>query len=216
LKLLKSHWLIAALVVTGHCLGLGVMLTQADTTPPKPVEPPTMVGLLLPPAPEQVTKPKPLPKPEPKPEPAKPKKRQPPKAKPLPKAPPSEKAIQAPAPEPEVAKPVKAAPAKTAPPAAPAVQPPSAQAQGLQNRAPKYPQLSRKKKEQGTVLLKLLVKADGTVGTISVLKSSGFSRLDQAALQAVKHWRFVPAKQQGQSIDFWYEMPMTFALNQPG
>lgn len=218
MKLLKSHWLIAALVVTGHCLGLGVMLTQAETTPPKPVEPPTMVGLLLPPAPEQVTKPqpKPLPKPEPKPEPAKPKKRQPPKAKPLPKAPPSEKAIQAPAPEPEVAKPVKAAPAKTAPPAAPAVQPPSAQAQGLQNRAPKYPQLSRKKKEQGTVLLKLLVKADGTVGTISVLKSSGFSRLDQAALQAVKHWRFVPAKQQGQSIDFWYEMPMTFALNQPG
>jgi len=175
-----------------------------------------MVGLLLPPAPEQVIKPKPLPKPEPKPEPAKPKKRQPPKAKPLPKAPPSEKAIQAPAPEPEVVKPVKAAPAKTAPPAEPAVQPPSAQAQGLQNRAPKYPQLSRKKKEQGTVLLKLLVKADGTVGTISVLKSSGFSRLDQAALQAVKHWRFVPAKQQGQSIDFWYEMPMTFALNQPG
>lgn len=218
MKLFKSHWLIAALVVTGHCLGLGVMLTQASTTPPKPVEPPTMVGLLLPPAPEKVEtpKPKPQPKPEPKPEPAKPKKRQPPKAKPLPKAPPSEKAIQAPAPEPEVAKPVKTAPAKTAPKAAPAVQPPSAQAQGLQNRAPKYPQLSRKKKEQGTVLLKLLVKADGTVGTISVLKSSGFSRLDQAALQAVKHWRFVPAKQQGQSIDFWYEMPMTFALNQPG
>ena len=218
MKLLKSHWLIAALVVTGHCLGLGVMLTQASTTPPKPVEPPTMVGLLLPPAPEKVEtpKPKPQPKPEPKPEPAKPKKRHPPKAKPLPKAPPSEKAIQAPAPEPEVAKPVKTAPAKTAPKAAHAVQPPSAQAQGLQNRAPKYPQLSRKKKEQGTVLLKLLVKADGTVGNISVLKSSGFSRLDQAALQAVKHWRFVPAKQQGQSIDFWYEMPMTFALNQPG
>ncbi|WP_306519965.1 energy transducer TonB [Rheinheimera sp.] len=218
MKLFKSHWLIAVLVVAGHCLGLGVMLTQADTTTPKPVAPPTMVGLLLPPAPEQVVKqqPKQQPKPLPKPEPAKPKKRQPPKAKPLPKAPPSERAIQAPAPEPEVAKPVKTAPAKTAPQAAPAVQPPSAQAQGLQNRAPRYPQLSRKKKEQGTVLLKLLVKADGTVGNISVLKSSGFSRLDQAALQAVKHWRFVPAKQQGQSIDFWYEMPMTFALNQPG
>lgn len=218
MKLLKSHWLITALVVAGHCLGLGVMLTQADTTPPKPVEPPTMVGLLLPPAPEQLVKqpPKPLPKPEPKSEPAKPKKRQPPKAKPLPKAPPSEKAIQTPVAEPEVAKPVKTAPAKAAPKAAPAVQPPSAEAQGLQNRAPKYPQLSRKKKEQGTVLLKLLVKADGTVSNISVAKSSGFSRLDQAALQAVKHWRFVPAKQQGKAIDFWYEMPMTFALNQPG
>lgn len=218
MKLLKSHWLITALVIAGHSLGLGVMLTRADTTPPKPVEPPTMVGLLLPPAPEQPVKqqPKPLPKPEPKPEPAKPKKRQPPKAKPLPKAPPSEKAIQTPAPEPEIAKPVKTAPAKTAPKAAPAVQPPSAEAQGLQNRAPKYPQLSRKKKEQGTVLLKLLVKADGTVGNVNVLKSSGFSRLDQAALQAVKHWRFVPAKQQGKAIDFWYEMPMTFALNQPG
>lgn len=220
MKLFKSHWLITALVVAGHCLGLGVMLTQADTTIPKPVEPPTMVGLLLPPAPEQVVKqqPKQQPKqlPKPKPEPAKPKKRQPPKATPLPKAPPSERAIQAPVAEPELTKPVKTTPAKTAPQAAPAVQPPSAQAQGLQNRAPKYPQLSRKKKEQGTVLLKLLVKADGTVGTISVLKSSGFSRLDQAALQAVKHWRFVPAKQQGQSIDFWYEMPMTFALNQPG
>lgn len=216
MKLFKSHWLIAALVVTGHCLGLGVMLTQADTTTPKLLEPPTMVGLLLPP--EQLVTPQPMPehKPEPKPEPAKPKKRQRPKAKPLPKAPPSERAVQEPVQQPEVAKPVKTKPTKVAPTAAPAVQPPSAQAQGLQNRAPKYPQLSRKKKEQGTVLLKLLVKTDGTVGTISVLKSSGYSRLDQAALQAVKHWRFVPAKQQGQSIDFWYEMPITFALNQSG
>lgn len=63
------------------------------------------------------------------------------------------------------------------------------------------------------MLLKLLVKADGSVGSISVLKSSGFSRLDQAALQAVKHWRFTPATQQGKNIDYWYEMPMTFALN---
>lgn len=218
LKLLKSHLLITTMVIAGHCLGLGVMLTQADTTPPKPVEPPTIVGVLLPPAPEQVIKPqpKPEPKPLPKPEPVKPKKRQPPKAKPLPKAPPSERAVQAPVSEPEVVKPVKTAPAKAKPAAAPAIQPPSAEAQGLQNRAPKYPQLSRKKKEQGTVLLKLLVKADGTVGNINVAKSSGFSRLDQAALQAVKHWRFVPAKQQGKAIDFWYEMPMTFELNQQG
>jgi protein TonB len=138
------------------------------------------------------------------------------KPKPLPKAPPSERAVQAPpepppvktvakTPAPTASKPVKAQPAP--------VQPPSAAAKGLQNGAPVYPQMSRKKKEQGTVWLLLEVKADGTVGDISIKQSSGFSRLDQAARQAVKKWQFEPARQNGKAIDFWYEMPVNFSLN---
>jgi protein TonB len=107
----------------------------------------------------------------------------------------------------------KTAPAKAAP-SAPAIQPPSAEAQGLNNKAPLYPQLSRKKKEQGTVLLLILVKADGTVSEIKLKTSSGFTRLDQAARQAVKRWQFQPALKEGQPIDFWYELPLKFSLNQ--
>jgi protein TonB len=132
----------------------------------------------------------------------------------LPKAPPSDKAVSSPplTPAPAPVRPTKAAPAKTAPTAL-AVQPPSAQAQGLNNQAPLYPQLSRKKKEQGTVLLLILVKADGTVGEIKLHRSSGYPRLDQAAKQAVKRWQFQPALQQGKSIDFWYQLPLKFSLH---
>ncbi|MCT6699801.1 energy transducer TonB [Rheinheimera sp. 4Y26] len=220
-----SQLLIMTLVVAGHLLGLGVMFSQAETTPPAAKPAAVMVAALLPPAsqakpaaqvkPKQATpepKPKAMPKTAPKKIPAKTPAKTVTKtaaktpAKPVNTTTPSERAISTM---------VHHTAAKIASntPASNAIAPPSADAKASQNRAPVYPTLSRKKKEQGTVLLKLLVKADGTVGSISVMQSSGFSRLDQAALQAVKHWRFTPATQQGKNIDYWYEMPMNFALN---
>lgn len=212
----RHHLVILCLVIAVHLTGLAVAM--AVSTPPvaEPVPPPTIMAVLLStpkaePAPQPVKiKPvepvKPVVKVRPKPVP---------KPKPLPKAPPSERAVQAP-PEPAVKTVTKkTAPAATQPvKAQPApVLPPSAEAKGLQNPAPVYPQMSRKKKEQGTVWLLLEVKADGTVGDISIKQSSGFSRLDQAARQAVKKWQFEPAKQNGKAIDFWYEMPVNFSLN---
>ncbi len=95
-----------------------------------------------------------------------------------------------------------------------ALQLPSTAATSAQNQAPLYPKISRKRKEQGTVLLLLLVSKLGKVESIQIKRSSGFSRLDQAALQAVKQWRFTAASQNGQAIDYWYEMPINFSLNQ--
>jgi protein TonB len=111
-------------------------------------------------------------------------------------------------PPPTVAAATKAIPAPT-----PTVQLPLSDAAGLNNKPPMYPKMSRKLKEQGRVILLLLVKADGTVAEVRIQRSSGFGRLDQAALHAVKRWTFIPAKQQGKAIDYWYEMPLNFTLN---
>lgn len=213
---------VLCLVLACHLAALALTFAHSNEPMPEPevVTPPTIVGIMLAPPPVAQPRLKPKPLPEPKPQPKQQPKPTPaplPKAlsKPLPKAPPSEKAVSAPQVQPASTpvKKTKTAPTKTVP-AEPAIQPPSAEAQGLNNKAPLYPQLSRKKKEQGTVLLLILVKADGTVGEIQLKTSSGYARLDQAARQAVKRWRFQPALKEGQPIDFWYELPLKFSLKQ--
>jgi len=72
--------------------------------------------------------------------------------------------------------------------------------------------MSKRLNEQGTVILRVLVKSDGTAGHIEVKSSSGFPRLDQAAIDAVKKWRFNPATSDGKSIEEWYQVPIPFKL----
>lgn len=67
-------------------------------------------------------------------------------------------------------------------------------------KPPKYPFDSRKKKEQGTVLLTVLLDAAGAVSEISVSRSSGHDRLDKAALDAVRRWRWSPTVRNGQAV----------------
>ncbi|PCK33700.1 TonB family protein [Pseudoalteromonas piscicida] len=86
-------------------------------------------------------------------------------------------------------------------------------ANALSNPDPIYPRLSRKFKEQGTVLLKIYIEADGSVSEIEIHESSGHSRLDQSARATVKHWQYQPATQDGQAIGYWYLQPVNFALN---
>ncbi len=83
----------------------------------------------------------------------------------------------------------------------------------LNNPAPAYPQLSRRLKEQGTVLLEILILPDGTVGEVRVKESSGFKRLDETAVKAVKRWRYTPARRGNVPIEFWYLQPVDFSLN---
>ena len=64
--------------------------------------------------------------------------------------------------------------------------------------------------EQGTVLLTVLVKSDGTASDVEVKSSSGFPRLDRAAIEAVKTWRFNPATVDGKPVDKSYDVPVTF------
>lgn len=161
------------------------MAEPEEAPPPEPTPPPP---------PEKKTEPKPTPKPPPK-------------------APPSERAVKAPEPEPPppIEKPAEPKPAEPTPPAA--VIPPRADAGQLSNPAPVYPSLSRRLREEGTVVLDILIKADGTVGEIKIKTSSGFKRLDDTAMKAVKHWRYQPATRAGQAIDFWYEQPVEFDLH---
>lgn len=91
--------------------------------------------------------------------------------------------------------------------------PPRSDASGLNNSSPTYPAMSRRLAEQGKVLLDVLILANGTVGEIKLKQSSGFKRLDDAALQTVKQWRFQPAKRGNQAIDYWYVQPISFSLD---
>ncbi|WP_311270704.1 energy transducer TonB [Sphingobium sp. WCS2017Hpa-17] len=92
-------------------------------------------------------------------------------------------------------------PAPAAPAAAPSiVQGGDLGAQMVAGKPPRYPVESRRKHEQGTVLLSLIVGLDGAVESINVAQSSGSSRLDNAARDAVKGWRWKPILRSGQPV----------------
>jgi protein TonB len=93
-----------------------------------------------------------------------------------------------------------------------AYQSPSFNAAYLRNPAPVYPSISRRLGEQGRVLLNVQVLADGTAGSVALKNGSGSSRLDQAALEAVKKWRFISAKQGEKPVDAWVVVPVSFSL----
>lgn len=93
------------------------------------------------------------------------------------------------------------------------VVPPRADAAHLNNPVPAYPSASRRFGEQGRVLLDVFILADGSVGEIRLKRTSGFARLDEAALDAVRRWRFVPARHGDQPIALWHVQPITFSLD---
>ncbi|RIX48554.1 MAG: energy transducer TonB [Rhodocyclales bacterium GT-UBC] len=113
-------------------------------------------------------------------------------------------APQPPAPPPQ---PVATAPAPAAPVTAARFD-----ADYLHNPKPAYPPISRRSGEEGKVLLKVRVSPQGTALDVAVSKSSGFARLDNAALEAVNRWRFVPAKRGDEAIESSVIVPITFAL----
>ncbi len=75
---------------------------------------------------------------------------------------------------------------------------------------PVYPALSKRLREEGTVLLRVNLDAQGIVLDITVEKSSRFQRLDQAALEAVRQWRFIPAKRGQAAIPSNALVPIEF------
>jgi len=108
-------------------------------------------------------------------------------------------------------------PAPPAPAPAPVVTAPSktevsTASYSASNQKPTYPNMSKRLGEQGTVVLRVLVKADGSAGEVEVKSSSSYPRLDQAAVEAVKTWRFNSAKIDGKAIDEWYQVPIPFKL----
>ena len=77
---------------------------------------------------------------------------------------------------------------------------------------PEYPKGARQRGEQGDVTLEIRVNAEGGVDGASVVRSSGFSDLDEAALKAVKAARFVAAKADGCPVPSVARLNLTFRL----
>jgi protein TonB len=91
-------------------------------------------------------------------------------------------------------------------------QSPNFNAAYLNNPAPNYPSVSRRLGEQGLVLLLVQVMTDGTAGSVALKTGSGSIRLDQAALEAVKKWQFIPAKRGDQPVSASVVVPVRFSL----
>lgn len=106
------------------------------------------------------------------------------------------------------------------PPAAPAPSSPAPAARtsvsvatyAASNRKPPYPRLSRLNDEQGTVVLRVLVKADGTAGNVEIKTSSGYPLLDESARSTVQTWNFIPATVDGKPVAEWYQVAIPFTL----
>jgi protein TonB len=175
---------------------------KVETPPPAPVEPvdepePVLTQQVAPPPPPPIPKEKP--KPQPKPQPTKV-----PVAQSTPTTEAKTESLAQPSPV-----------AASAPPASvPVEQKPlvRAEADYLNNPKPSYPRLSKRMGEQGEVRLRVLVAVDGRVASVQLSRSSGFERLDEAALDSVKQWRFKPATQGGEPLETWVEVPVKFVL----
>ena len=107
---------------------------------------------------------------------------------------------------------VATAPLAPATPAPLKLELPSSDADYLQNARPAYPAMSKRLGEQGKVLVRVLIGVDGTARQAEVQKSSGFDRLDQAALATVQRWRYVPGKRGGVAEAMWFTVPIVFVL----
>lgn len=91
---------------------------------------------------------------------------------------------------------------------------PDYKASYLNNPPPAYPLAARRMGMQGRVLLHVEVLASGASGQVAVQQSSGYAMLDNAALQAVRSWRFQPATQAGRAVDKWFMIPVQFSLKE--
>ncbi|RJF98419.1 energy transducer TonB [Noviherbaspirillum saxi] len=215
------------LITVTHIAAIWLMMTglRPDLTPPSPL--PAVMVEMLPaerPVNKQVIEPRPQP---PKETPQTQPKREPPKPqvkKSAPKTTTSDTALTAPKPEAQPAQqaPV-AAPESSSPPVsqtlapAPAqpapVTPPRFNAAYLNNPAPVYPAMLRRAGEEGKVVLRVFVTAEGNAGEVQVFRPSSSPLFDEAALAAVRRWRFVPARRGDTAISEWVQVPIDFKLN---
>ena len=118
--------------------------------------------------------------------------------------------VTAPTPPAPIAAPVSTATAPVAAP--PKVELPSSDADYLQNPRPVYPPLSKRLGEQGQVVYSVLIGVDGLPQSARLVQSSGFDRLDQAALSAVMRCRYTPVKRNGVATAMSFNVPINWVL----
>jgi protein TonB len=178
---------------------------------------------------EVLTPQQPVPPPPPEPKPvkptAKPAQTPPPQSRPEPQVTPATAPVDAPvlaavanappspsAPVGVAAPAVVAQPAAAAVTAAPRVELPSSDAEYLHNPKPEYPRQSRQRNEQGKVIVNVFIGVDGLPQKAEVKVSSGFERLDAAALATVRSWRYVPGKRGNVPEAMWFAVPINFVM----
>lgn len=210
-------------VVLTHVLGIYYLATQnlEKITPIKPAQP-MQVSLIAPPAPEPelvpiIEPPKPVVQPKPK------LKKVVEKIRPL--EVPAERMVEATTvevkettPEPVPAPVQEAVEVKAPPKAEPVVveekiEPPKFGVAYLQNPEPEYPRMSKRLSEEGRVLLHVLVDTQGNPSEVTLKKTSGHERLDEAAIAAVKTWRFIPATKNKVALSAYVDVPVKFSLH---
>ncbi len=91
---------------------------------------------------------------------------------------------------------------------------PDFQAVYLNNPTPSYPMAARRMGWEGKVIVSVEVLANGTAGQVKLHQSSGHDILDNAAMQAVRSWKFVAARHAGLLIDKWFLVPIPFILEE--
>ena len=77
---------------------------------------------------------------------------------------------------------------------------------------PSYPPEARAGGREGKVRVKVLIAENGTPGEVQLAESSGSTSLDEAALTALRRWRFQPALRNGQPVLAWVTVPVVFSL----
>ena len=215
---LSRNAVIILSVVLFHAVALwalqtGLLRRAAEIVIPAQV----LAEFITPPAPE-AKEPQPPVQPPPKPVPRQPVVRQQaprPVAKPDPLPAPNAPmgvAEAVPAPVTEAPPTPAAPPAPPSPPAPPRIELQSSSAGYLNNPKPTYPAISRRLGEQGKVVLRVFIDAEGSPQQIEIRQSSGYERLDQQALDAVRRWRFVPGKRNGVPEAMWNIVPINFVL----
>ncbi|ATG88555.1 TonB family protein [Methylomonas koyamae] len=80
------------------------------------------------------------------------------------------------------------------------------------NPKPEYPSIARSRGWQGKVLLRVQVDAEGRAEAVALEQSCGHDMLDESALEAVKQWRFVPAKRDDVAVASSVLVPIIFSL----
>jgi protein TonB len=183
-------------------------------------------ALLPPPAPVPAPRPLPVAPPVPKKPAPPPPRSEPPRPPPIPAPTPSPIAVPieapvpapvqvvatAPASEPVAPAPEAAAPVSVSPAPPPAIEAPRFNAAYLNNPPPEYPFVARRRGLEGRVLVRAEVLADGRCNRVELKHGSGHALLDEAALEAVRKWRFVPARQGEQAVSAWVDVPIVFKL----
>ncbi|AZD33520.1 hypothetical protein C4K22_0750 [Pseudomonas chlororaphis subsp. aurantiaca] len=173
-------------------------VTMVQVPPPPPPAPPPPP----PPAPPPPPPPPPPPAPVKKPAPAK--KVTPEKPKPKPEPKPQQPVPPPPAPTPP--------PPVTPPPPPPPAPSSSTDAVALEQQAPVYPRDARQAKIEGYVVLELAIRPDGTVASAKVLESKPRKLFDEAAISAVKRWKFQPRMVNGAAVEQRAKQTVRFDL----